>query len=86
MSFGINLHIRYQFKALFGNGKKASRTDSFNQKIFKHVYEIDTKPKNVSIENVQKTFVLEFLFLHHFHFNSTLSLQNILSSSSFTED
>jgi len=39
---------KYQFKALFGNGKKASRTDSFNQKIFKHVYEIDTKPKNAN--------------------------------------
>ena len=61
MSCGINLHFRYQFKALFGNGKKASRTDSFNQKIFKHVYEIDTKPKTVSIESV-------LLFLYHFYF------------------
>lgn len=51
LEFCLLFGFRYQFRALFGGRKNASRTDSFNQKIFKHVYEVDSKLRLVSIRS-----------------------------------
>eukprot|EP00794_Sanderia_malayensis_P007878 gene7878-8729_t len=36
---------KYQFRALFGDAKKAPRTESFTQTLYKHVYEADSTLK-----------------------------------------